>query len=96
MTYVPGDFWRICQVCGFKYRSSETSRRWDGLFVCREDFEPRHPQDFVRGRVDRQNVPNPRPEQATVFISQSEALFIEGGDRIPLMAETGIYLTVET
>lgn len=60
--YRPGDFWRICEVCGFKYRSSQTNRRWDGLIVCREDWETRHPQDFVRGRKDLQNVPDPRPE----------------------------------
>lgn len=68
MSYVPGDFWRICDSCGFKMRASQTLKRWDGLMVCREDFEERHPQDFVRGRVDRQNVPNPRPEPADVFI----------------------------
>lgn len=68
MSYVSGDHWKICDVCGFKYRASQTSKRWDGLMVCREDFEERHPQDFVRGRVDRQNVPNPRPEPADVFL----------------------------
>jgi hypothetical protein len=66
--YIRGDFWRVCDVCGFDYRASQTSKRWDGLIVCREDFEPRHPQDFVRGRIDRQNVPNPRPEGVPVFI----------------------------
>jgi hypothetical protein len=60
--YIAGDFWRICDRCGFKVRSSETSRTWDGLYVCREDFETRHPQDFVRGRKDDQSVPDPRPE----------------------------------
>ncbi len=61
-SYVAGDFWRICDRCGFKFRSSQTYRTWDGLYVCREDFETRHPQDFVRGRRDNQAVPNPRPE----------------------------------
>lgn len=60
--YIPGDFWRICDRCGFKKRASQTSRTWDGLYVCHEDFETRHPQDFVRGRKDNQVVPNPRPE----------------------------------
>lgn len=66
--YVPGDFWRICDRCGFRYRSSQTFRTWDGLFVCREDFETRHPQDFVRGRKDLQNVPNARPEPLDTVI----------------------------
>jgi hypothetical protein len=60
--YSPGDFWRICDRCGFQKRASQTFKTWDGLYVCEADFEPRHPQDFVRGRVDRQNVPDPRPE----------------------------------
>lgn len=38
----------ICDVCGFKYRASELKLRWDGLRVCAEDFERRHPQEFVR------------------------------------------------
>lgn len=62
LSYVSGDFWRICDRCGFRYRASQTFRTWDGLYVCREDWEPRHPQDFVRGRLDNQNVPDARPE----------------------------------
>jgi hypothetical protein len=60
--YHKGDFWRICDECGFKMRASQTRKRWDGLMVCDADFEERHPQDFVRGMIDRQNVPDPRPE----------------------------------
>jgi hypothetical protein len=68
VTYIAGDFWRICDQCGFKYRASETVKRWDGLMVCFEDFEQRHPQDFVRGRIDDQNVPDARPEQVATSI----------------------------
>lgn len=93
MTYVRGDFWRICEVCGFKYRASETSKRWDGLFVCREDFETRHPQDFVRGRTDRINVPNPRPEPPDVFIGPTEQLMTEDGEF--LMTEDGAYVEID-
>ena len=67
--YKPGDFWRICDVCGFRYRASETKKRWDGMIVCDEDFEQRHPQDFVRGVADRQRVPDPRPEPTDTFLS---------------------------
>lgn len=68
MTYVPGNFWRICEVCGFKYRASQTARRWDNLIVCDADFEERHPQDFVRGRKDNQTVPDARPEPVDAFL----------------------------
>lgn len=66
--YVPGDFWRMCDRCGFKFRASQTFRTWDGLYVCNDDFETRHPQDFVKGRKDLQNVPNPRPEPVDTVI----------------------------
>ena len=58
----------ICDRCGFQYRASELRKEWTGLMVCREDFDPRHPQDFVRGVPDRQNVPWARPEPEPVFI----------------------------
>lgn len=61
--------------------------------VCREDFEPRHPQDFVRGRRDRQNVPDARPELADVFIGPGEQIMTEQGDF--LMTENGAYLEIE-
>lgn len=70
-----GDFWRTCEVCGIRYRASETFKRWDGLYVCAEDFEQRHPQDFVRGRKDQQNVPDPRPEPTNVFVYPSGGPF---------------------
>lgn len=66
--YRAGDFWRICDRCGFKYRASQTFKTWDGLYVCHADFETRHPQDFVRGRLDLQNVPNARPEPLDTVI----------------------------
>jgi hypothetical protein len=66
--YLKGDFWRICEECGFKMRASQTHKRWDGLIVCDADFEERHPQDFVKGVIDRQTVPDPRPEPVMASI----------------------------
>lgn len=68
MSYIAGDFWRICDRCGFRYRASQTFQTWDGLYVCRDDFETRHPQDFVRGTRDNQVVPHARPEPLTSII----------------------------
>ena len=53
----------ICDSCGGKFKAQDTRKRWDGMRVCEADFEHRHPQDFVRGRRDRQAVPDARPEQ---------------------------------
>jgi hypothetical protein len=68
-------------------------RTWDGLFVCRADWETRHPQDFVRGRKDIQNVPNPRPEPAEDFIGPTAAILTES-DAV-IQDEGGLYLMVE-
>lgn len=62
----------ICDVCGFKLRASETRMRWDRMRVCMKDWEPRHPQDFVRGKKDRQVVANPRPDPPDVFIEPNQ------------------------
>jgi hypothetical protein len=70
--YKPGDFWRICDVCGFRYRASETRKQWNGLIVCPEDYETRNEQDYARGVADRQRVPDPRPEPTDVFLSANE------------------------
>ena len=65
----PGDPNAICDVCGFKYKLSELKKRWDNLMVCPEDWEPRQPQDFVRGVKDQRPIPNARPENPDVFVT---------------------------
>lgn len=72
--YVPGDFYRICDRTGFKVRASRTKKEWNGLIVRDKSWEPRHPQDFVRGRIDPQVVPEPRPRQQNRFIPTSITL----------------------
>lgn len=50
--------WNVhCDVCGFKFKSDEVRKRWDGLMVCDADFELDHPQKFLRVREDKQTVP---------------------------------------
>ncbi len=56
--YAPGDFNAICSVCGSKYKFSELTRHWQGMYRCRNCWEPRHPQDFVTTlRGDEMQVP---------------------------------------
>ena len=52
----------ICDRDGFKYKSSEMRKEWNGLRVHKSNFEPRHPQDFVRGKSDDQSVDWTRSE----------------------------------
>lgn len=37
-----------CQRCGKKRKGGDLRKTWDGLWVCPEHWEPRHPQDFVK------------------------------------------------
>ena len=50
--FKPGDYWISCDRCGEDYRRSQTRKEWNGLVVCRNCWESRHPQDMVRGKKD--------------------------------------------
>lgn len=66
--YKSGTWNAICDVCGFKYKADQLRKRWDGLMVCKEDYEPRNLLDFIRAVPDNQTVPWVRPESTDVFI----------------------------
>lgn len=68
----PGGAWGICDRCGFKYRLSDMKKEWTGLMVCREDYDIRHPQEYIRGHADRPAVRNARPEQSDRFLTANE------------------------
>lgn len=57
-----GDYNAICDVCGFKYKASQLQQRWDGLMVCPEDWEIRHPQEMIRPIPDQNKLPWTRPD----------------------------------
>src|SRR5690348_14759316 len=69
------DYWSsgnpnaICDRCGFKFKLSGLKKEWDGLMVCDVCWEPRQPQDFVRGVKDQRPIPDARPETPDVFVS---------------------------
>lgn len=67
-TYIAGQHNFICDICGFKYKSSDKRITWDNKVVCKWDWEPRHPQDFVRAKHDDQTVENSRPQPDLVFV----------------------------
>lgn len=66
--YKPGDNWVECEVCGMDIYASDSKRRWDGVLVCPEDYELRHPQDFVRARKDKitADISSSQPEEVSV------------------------------
>jgi hypothetical protein len=48
--------------------------QWDGLRVCKDCFEVRQPQDFVRGVKDEQSVPIARPDSEPTFTEVAQSL----------------------
>ena len=85
--YVKGDWTAICDACGRKFKASALRKRWDGSMVCRDDFESRHPQDFVRAVSDTQVAPWIRDEPADTFVDIYVPLDIVA---IAGVAETGV------
>ena len=63
-----GDWNATCDVCGKKFKASMLRKRWDNLMVCQLDWEPRQPQDFVRGVPDDQVPPWTRPVPAYIWV----------------------------
>lgn len=70
--FILGDSNAICDCCGFKYKQSQLRKRWDGAMVCKFDWEPRHPQDFVKARPERAIVKNARPGAEPRFVEPNE------------------------
>lgn len=80
--YKPGDWNAICDRCGFKFKASELKEEWTGLRVCKDDFEQRHPLDFLRARTEQVSVPwvrldPPTAVPITAILSTNESLGIQ-------------------
>jgi hypothetical protein len=95
--YTKGDWKAICDICGREFKGSQLRQRWDGFKVCKDDFEFRQPQDFVRGVVDTQVPPWTRPEPQDQFVTTDfiicedgipNYLLIEGITNTPLETES--------
>lgn len=57
-----------CDRCGRNFKHYELQKEWTGLMVCKDDWEPRHPMDFIRVPNPEKAPPWTRPESADVFI----------------------------
>lgn len=66
-----GDWNVVCYECGRKRKGSELKRHWQGYYVCAEHWEPRQPQDFVRGTQDIQTPPWTQPMPAPVYVADA-------------------------
>lgn len=75
--YIPGTFYRICDMTGFKIRDFRTKKQWNNIIVRQESWEARQPQDFVRGVRDEQAAPEPRPRQTDTFLGPLTSSVLE-------------------
>lgn len=67
--YQPLNHWVVCDSCGFDIRAQDIRETWDHRLVCPSDWEPRHPQDFVRSKYDDMSAKGPvRPPAPDIFI----------------------------
>lgn len=86
-----GDFYRLDDRTGRKVRASDTRKEWTGRIVSKDGWEPRQPQDFVRGLYDRQTVPNPRPDVLAQFVGPLTTTMAEdaaAGDVLLIVASS--------
>lgn len=90
--YKSGDWLLLCDVCAKKIKASESKERWDGLRVCKDDWEPRHSMDFLRVRSDKISVPFIRPQPEDVFL-YGDWLCLES--YVPLQEDLDFVLTTE-
>jgi len=70
--FVLGDSKSTCDVCGFDMHQSMLRKRWDGAMVCSADWEPRHPQDMIQARPERNTVKDARPAPAYRYLAVGE------------------------
>lgn len=57
-TYFEGGQWNAaCFRCGWKFKSGELRKTWQGFWACDRCWEPRQPQDFARSVLDNPGVP---------------------------------------
>lgn len=71
MEFQLGKWLVICDRCGFKRYSDQVQKTWDNYLVCKPAvkigcWEERHPQDFVRAKIDDTSVPYTRPQPVDI------------------------------
>lgn len=68
--FVSGQWNAICDRCGFKFKSSELRKDWQGLMVDEKCYEARHPQDLIKIKPEKA-IPEwvrPRPDDFFPFV----------------------------
>ena len=75
--FISGSWNIICDRCCKKIKAEATKIDWQGLIVCPNCYEQRHPQDFVRTKQDKISVPFSRPIPQEIFIAVPYNFYID-------------------
>ena len=69
MAFASGRFSRaVCDRCGQEYKYQQLKKEWNGLFVCPECYEPKHPQlDPPYHPPDPEALQDPRVESNKIL-----------------------------
>ncbi len=88
-----GDWNVDCDRCGFKRKVSDCRTTWDNLLVCADTcWEPRHPQDFVKGRLDHQSIPIARPDSQSMSLETTLSSSLSTyDDTVDMSSVDGVY-----
>jgi hypothetical protein len=93
--YIRGSFYRTSDRTGFPVRAEDTRAEWNGLIVENRTWEPRQPQDLVKGVPDIQSVPDARPLGQNIYVGpisvQTTANAVVGQTSIPVQTTFGFY-----
>lgn len=76
--YKSGSNLSVCQRCGSIFTKDKLKLTWDGLWVCDDDWEPRHPQDFLRIKEEHIMTDVPNYAEDTSNTSGVSFLPVEG------------------
>jgi hypothetical protein len=88
--WAPGEWNATCDRCGRKRKSGDLQKTWNNLYVCREHWEPRHPQDFVKAVPQEPPIPWSRPDPADIFTFLKALNSLDKGGNVVL---SNAYLT---
>ncbi len=67
LQYRPGSFYRTDDISGLVVRAEDSRKQWNGIYRAQKYWEPRQPQDLVRGVKDNQTVPDARPSPPPIW-----------------------------
>ena len=95
--FKPGSWNALCDRCGRKFKADELQKTWQGYYVCKADFEPRHPQDFVRAPAAEQALPWVRFSAPQLIASMCDMYSVQAiaGVAVPGCAIPGRFLSLD-